>query len=822
MKKKLLALILVLVLVSSSLAMLAACGPNLNERPDKLPPEIEALIPKDYKGGDTLVVGYDYFSQKFSTFFGKTSYDMDVAAMTGLDLLTNTRGGNIVYTGIEGIKEKYNGVEYTYYGPADVEVKIGTKNADGKTPTTYTFKLREDLFFSDGTHVTIDDVIFSMYVICDPSYTGSSTLYSKPIVGMKEYRSGVKADIGAKYEALADDIYAAGADNTDFTNWTKEQQDSYFGEALEKAGTIFAQKIVDYVMANYANATYEARLGDYKLPDLMASEGLQTAFGMRMWGFGSISGKTFTDVLGNVYDMSAGQYPTVADYWTNIYEAYEGDLAEMEGETPSSDVVLAGLIKEQFVRIEGPKDPEAGGAITSIAGIKKTGPYSMTVETTEFDATTIYSLAVTIAPMHYYGDSDLYKYTEDKFGFPKGDLSLISAKTTTPMGAGAYKFVKYEGGIVYFERNPYYFLGCPKITNIRFKETTSILKVSGVVGGDLDVTDPSISNTVVDQIKDANGGELSGDTIETSLVDFLGYGYIGINSKNVNVGGQQGSEASKNYRKGLATLLAVYRDVVVNSYYGDKAVVIQYPISNTSWAAPVPSDTGYKTAFSVNVDGSQIYTTSMTQDQKYAVAKETAIGYLKAAGFTFDEAIGKFTAAPAGAKLSLTMDIPGGGSGDHPSFAIFTYFEAVMEELGFDVSIIDYANTTAFWNKLEANNCEIWAAAWGASLDPDMYQVYHSSNGIGLGGTDSNHYNIADTSLDTKIMEARASADNAYRKAIYKECLEIVMEWAVEIPTYQRKECIIFSPERVNMDTVTPNITPFWGWMKGVEDLEMN
>jgi len=820
MKKKLLALVLVLALAFSSLAMLAGCSSKLDEVVDKLPPEIEALIPTDYTGGDTLVVGYSPFSQKFSTFFAKTAYDQDVAGMTGLALLVNTRGGSIVLKGIDGEKESYNGTEYTYYGPANCEVTIGEKDANGKRPTTYSFTLRDDLFFSDGTHVTIDDVIFSLYVVSDPTYTGSSTLYSQPILGMNEYRTGVKADIAAKYEALADALHASSSDNADFTNWTKEQQDSYFGECLTNAGIKFAQEIIDYVGNSYAAYADAGYAGDYTGKDLAQNEAVQVAFGMRMWGFGKFTGKTFTDALGTTYDMTS-KVPTVADYWANIFGAYEGDLDAIEAETAGS--ALADLIKSEFVRIEGPKDAESGGEITNISGIVKTGTYSMTVTTTDFDATTIYHLGVTIAPLHYYGSRELYKYTENKFGFPKGDLSLIESKTTTPMGAGAYKFVKYEGGIVYFERNPYYYKGCPKITYLRFKETTDTLKTSGVVGGDIDVTDPSISNSVVGQIKESNSnGELSGNVIYTSLVDNLGYGYIGINSKNVNVGGEQASAASKNYRKGLATLISVYRDVVINSYYGDRAVVIQYPISNTSWAAPSPADSGYRTAYSLDVSGNQIYSTTMTADEKYDAAKKAAIGFFKAAGFTFDEATGKFTAAPNGASLSITMDIPADGTGDHPSFAIFTYFESAMEALGFDITIIDYANSSAFWDKLEANNMQIWAAAWGATMDPDMYQVYHSSNGIGLGGTDSNHYNIADADLDTKIMEARSSSDTSYRKAIYKECLEIIMDWGVEIPTYQRKNCIILSEERIKMSTVTPDITTFWGWASELETLEMN
>ena len=102
-----------------------------------------------------------------------------------------------------------------------------------------------------------------------------------------------------------------------------------------------------------------------------------------------------------------------------------------------------------------------------------------------------------------------------------------------------------------------------------------------------------------------------------------------------------------------------------------------------------------------------------------------------------------------------------------------------------------------------------------------MYQVYHSSGIIGKGGSDSNHYHIADANLDQMIVEARQSDDQAFRKATYKACLDTIIEWAVELPTYQRQNCIIFSPERVNMDTVTKDITTFYGWAMEIENIEM-
>ena len=107
--------------------------------------------------------------------------------------------------------------------------------------------------------------------------------------------------------------------------------------------------------------------------------------------------------------------------------------------------------------------------------------------------------------------------------------------------------------------------------------------------------------------------------------------------------------------------------------------------------------------------------------------------------------------------------------------------------------------------------------AWGATADPDMYQIYHSE-----GGSNEKSYWIKDAELDELIMMARQSTDQTYRKTLYKECLDIILDWAVEVPTYQRQNAIIFSTERVNMETITPDITTFYGWMAEVQNMEMN
>ena len=756
--KKVLALLLALAMIFGMAACTSGGGGSQGGGSDE--PE-ESTTP--------LVVGYSPFSSKFSPFFSETAYDQDVYAMTQLGLLNSDRTGAIIYKGIDGETIPYNGTDYTYYGPANLEV---TENADGSVD--YNFTLREDLTFSDGEPLTIDDVIFSMYVLCDPTYDGSSTLFAQPITGMAEYRSGI--------DTLLNLIFNAGRDGADYTFFTEEQQ-AAFWEKYDAATQGLAQEIVDYCIENY---------GDYGAEDVQTSAAL--------WGF---------DVPDN----------TIEGFAAALEDTYGADVAGMintENAGSSVEDLFPGLEEYSAAGIQ------TGASAPKIEGIKKTGDYSMTIHMDEVDATAIYQLGVSIAPLHYYGDPAQYDYDNNQFGFPKGDLSVVRSKTTQPMGAGPYKFIKFENGVVYFEANESYFKGAPKTKYINFQECLSDDdKLNGVITGTIDITDPSFSTDTINAIEKANGGELTGAKVATNTVDNLGYGYIGLNAKNMSVGGVKDSYESKCLRKAFGTIYSVYRDVAIDSYYGDRASVINYPISNTSWAAPQSTDAGYKLAFSTDVNGNDIYTSDMDAEAKYAAAAQAALGFFEAAGYTVED--GKCVAAPEGASLEYEVWIPGDGTGDHPSFMILTEASDALKEIGINLVVRDLTNSSDLWTGLEAESVPMWCAAWGATVDPDMYQIYYSdvANGGAAAGGSNYMYGIADADLDQMILDARKSTDQTYRKAMYKACLDTIIDWAVEIPVYQRQNAIIFSAERVNLDTVTPDITTFYGWMSEIENTEL-
>jgi peptide/nickel transport system substrate-binding protein len=785
--------ILALILAGAMTLSLAACSKAVSETEDA--GNTEAVVEESTEetteetetatGSNTpLVIASDDFSEKFSNFFAASVPDQNVADLTGVALLGNDRAGEMIYNGIEGETKTWNGTDYYYQGIADCVV---TENEDGTVD--YDFTLRDDVLFSDGEKLTADDVIFSYYVYADPSYDGGVSLYSLPIVGMEAYRSGS--------DTLFNLLVAAGADNTDFTYFTEEQQKTFYETDLPAAGEAFAQSIADYCIAN-----------GYVLDE---TADFDIANGMANWGFATVNedGSLTTAVTETQYTLQGDDVPTAADFWNEMLVAYDNDIVTLS-DTEAAESSVADFLSDDYKNAI-----VTGDSVNTIEGIQKTGDYSVKVTLDGVSAPAIYQLSIPVQPLHYYGDVAKYDYENGKFGFDKGDLSSVRAKTTKPLGAGPYEFVKYENKTVYMKANENYYKGAPVTKELQFKVTSGPDKEPGVVQGTIDISDPSASKSALEQIAGENSnGELSGDKLTTVLTDYRGYGYIGMNSENVKVGDDPSSEESKNLRKAIATVISVYRDVVIDSYYGDAASVINYPISNTSWAAPQASDPDYAVAFSQDVNGEAIYTEGMSEDEKYAAALQAALGFFEAAGYTVED--GKLTAAPAGAKLSYEILVGGAGQGDHPSFGILTAASEALGTIGFELNINDLSDSSILWSSTEGGTAELWCAAWSTTIDPDMFQIYHSNGGSAY------MYRIYSKDLDEMVTEAAATTDQAVRKALYKECLDFIVDYAVEIPVYQRQDCTIYSTERVNIDTIAKDQTTFYSFMNEIEKVAMN
>ncbi len=735
---------------------------------------------------EPLVISSQTLDGKFSPIFYTSGYDFNVESLTQLGLIYLDKKG-APQAGVE-----YPCLAYSY----TQEV------SDDKSTSTYTFLLKNGITFSDGVPVTAKDVLFNIYVLCDPMYDGSSTYYSMAIQGLNEYRLQTSAEA----LAVADAIIAAGISSADdgtmmypAADGATAEQQAAFWAYLDQAGEKFAQEIVTYVSNNYLADKY---VQAYFAPELTAeqvkgSEFLTTAFGMALWGYGAYDAATgtFTDALGNTYDETTGV--TVADYWANILGTYGYDLSDGGiNYEKAGDLRIEDYVRDLYIANEG----AVAGGVASISGIT-TGMMAgedgvereyIKIVLDGIDPTAIFKMGIEVAPMHYYTDGFTGELNE--YGVSLNDpafMEALKAKNVAPMGAGPYVFNEYKDNVVYFTANDSFLLGSPKIETVRIQEIASGSELDSVLTGIVHYSDPSASTTIINDITAAQGDYAK---LAYTLVDNDGYGYIGINAQYF---------PDLKVREAIASTFNT--DLCISDYYGELATVNYRTMTKIQWAYPENPDNLFP----------------------YDGTGETAKALFLEAGYVYDEAANIMSypegSEMAGQQVTIKATLPFAAS-DHPAGSVFINAQEVLASIGikFDMEVDDN-----ILNKLSTayeSGIQVWAAAWGAGgQDPDLFQVWYSDPAVNqstspaakglfwLFENGSDDQKAALVELNELIIAGRSTLDVEERKTIYARALEISTGLATEIPTYQRKNMFVFNKDVINADTLFSgeDVTPF-------------
>ena len=730
--------------------------------------------PAEAPGADTLVVGVTQLPAEFNPFYCSPSLSRnEVLELTQARLLEPDREGYPVLRGIEGETRSYCGTDYTYCGIADCEIE---QNPDGTVD--YRFTLREDLYFSDGMPLTADDVLFTIYTLCDPLYDGEFAFGSLPIEGLAEYRG----DMEPKLTVIA----RAGRDNADFTLWTPEEQ-TLFWEDLDRAGERFAQEIVDYCNANWVEDYAEAYV-NASADEVRDDEGLQVKLAMFLWGF------------------SDGWFEgaDAADFFRVMCEAYDMDLFELSRRESAGSSLFD--LMEDYDRWN--VGVETGPSAPTISGVRKTGDRSFTVRLTKADPTAIYAFCFPVAPLHRYGDASLLG--EASFGFPKGNL-LSQKAVTEPLGAGPYTLTAQNAEEVILTANPNYWKGEPVTRTVILRELAEDALQPALAGGRIDLTVDWEQSDLPDQ-----------SSYTCTTVSKLQVGYIVINSDLVNVGGDPGSEASKNLRRGILTLLSVRRSDSLAAYASFNARVLREVISDTSWAAAGHTDPSLPEPYAADVDGNPIYTPEMTDEERYEAARTAAIGFFRAAGLSFDESTEKFT----GVEEIWIFLVPGAGLRDHPAWTAAQWTTGVLKSLGIPVQLLDGS-----WSAASSSDPPAMYA-FSIQVREDPVQGELRSFGASDSSASSGDSSVvgaaaigaavtSDPALISLYRAGMETLDQEERKAIYRQAEELLTDWAVVLPYYQLQQPYVFSAQRIDTETLSPDMTVYWSWTREIEALRM-
>lgn len=134
---------------------------------------------------DQLVVGLEEPDGVFNSFFATSGNDTTVAGTVAASMISMDKNAKIV-CGPEYPSVALDFMSKVTYDPNNPN---STTVQDGVTYTDYYFVLKNKVKYSDGTPLTMKDVLFTYYVYLDTSYIGSSTMYSTDIIGLQAYRT---------------------------------------------------------------------------------------------------------------------------------------------------------------------------------------------------------------------------------------------------------------------------------------------------------------------------------------------------------------------------------------------------------------------------------------------------------------------------------------------------------------------------------------------------------------------------------------------------------------------------------------------------------
>jgi peptide/nickel transport system substrate-binding protein len=399
----------------------------------------------------------------------------------------------------------------------------------------------------------------------------------------------------------------------------------------------------------------------------------------------------------------------------------------------------------------------------------------------------------------------------NKFGVEYGSYDFMTTviqsprNVKVPMGAGAYVATDAEGNdnpegtaffsnnVVYFKANNSFLMGQPKIEKIRYQVVSSSNALNVLESGAVHFVTPQFTQNNIDKL---NGMAAQG--IEKTSTRQLGYGYIGINA---------GKVPDINIRK--AIMCAMDTSLALSYYSTGTAETIYWPMSTVSWAYPKDQ--------SGNNSRDNLHSDYIAINWNRADAMASIQSFMEAAGVSAGD--------PA---LSIKFTIAGSNLTEHPTYQTFQNAADLLNECGWNIEVVP---DTQALTKLSTGSLAVWAAAWGSTIDPDMYQVYHknstATSTLAWGYREIlaspalyQYENGILNELSAVIDEARETEDQAVRTALYKEAMGYVLDLAVEMPVYQRDVLYAYNANVIKSSSLPEEINPYTSPLDKIWEIE--
>ena len=825
-----------------------------------------------------LILSSQELDGVFNPFFASSAPDTQIVGMTQMGMLGNNKLGEVTTF-------KSNGDAVVVYDYEIVEDK------DDDT-TTYYLAIRNDIKFSNGSPLTIKDVLFNLYVYLDPVYTGSSTIYSTDIVGLNEYRTQqadeeeqerfmeqfqIAAETRTDYLlTAAEEIYDDYEDETLSIEEFKEELELYVKDEgyenvvkdFEKVCEFFKEELEeDYknsgdgqyktvTFKNDKNVTYsnllstdvemfllnEGYLWWNKKESKLESSLTNNVMELKNWSKETAINTIYADKL----PMSLAE---VALFWNTSVKFNDylinASLEQYHEENERTYTNISGIkfanrnneVKVNGKSYEVPTYNEDGSVANDTMEV-------LSITINGVDPKAIWNFAFTVAPMYYYSSQeyiDAFDY-EKNFGVEYSSQEFMNnvvrnpEKIGVPVGAGPYKVCNekketenvgpgdfYSHNVAYFVRNDYYVYDgkAPEIKYVNYQVVASSGLLNALYNGEVDYVQP---NSNPDTIAELQAKKSEG--IESKSITTSGYGYIGVNAGLV-----PDMEVRQAIMHSIDTSMTV-------SYYGNTASAIYRSLSLTSWAypkgatpyypyvgAPIPEDLDVVNPYYAEFVEDRGYKTGDVMSE--ADQKDFIIELVEEAGYIVG---GDGVYVNGNNKLKFTFTIAGAET-DHPAFNAFYKAAELLNKINFDVTV---STDSQALRKLSSGSLAVWAAAWSSTIDPDMYQVYHKDSTAtstlnwgykqikqNTGGKYNEELALVEE-LSEIIELARETNDQDERARYYSEALDLVMQLAVELPTYQRDDLFAYNANKIDVSTLNQDTSPYSGLLADLHKVRLN
>ncbi len=251
--------------------------------------------------------------------------------------------------------------------------------------------------------------------------------------------------------------------------------------------------------------------------------------------------------------------------------------------------------------------------------------------------------------------------------------------------------------------------------------------------------------------------------------------------------------------------------LALDYYRPGTASQIYWPMSTVSWAYPKGDDGNLSTD-----NGKDYPQLNGRFDEE--TARKNILKYMEEAGYSGGESA-----------LKLKFTIAGSNLQDHPTYKTFRDAADLLNSLGWDIDVVP---DTQALTKINTGSLAVWAAAWGSSLDPDMYQVYHK-NSTATSTKAWGYPTIKDSGsseekeilndLSDLIDEARETLDQSERSEKYEEAMKLVLDLAIELPVYQRSVLYAYNSKVLSTDSLPAEseMNPYSSPLDRIWELEL-